>query len=152
MPEQRIDAQGVPAEHMNPVHSFETVGQLLRSLDVAQAHERIVELHVLQVVTVKLPSQPLVAVDVDLNLARGPTLELDVDEPQISNTCASPTARRVSDRSETWENVRGRTLRWVAGQGTLPRESPNSVYVIRAAPRRSEEHTIPKPRRPVRRT
>ena len=83
LPEQRIDAQGVPAEHMNPVDPLETIRQLLRPLDVAQAHERIVELHVLHAVTVKLPSQPLVAVDVNLNLAREPALELDVDESQV---------------------------------------------------------------------
>ena len=83
LPEQRIDAQGVPAEDMNPVHSLEAVGQFLRTLDVAQPQERIVELRVLDAVTIKLPSQPLVAVDVDLNLAREPALELDVDEPQI---------------------------------------------------------------------
>jgi hypothetical protein len=69
---------------MNPVDPLETVGQLLRPLDVAQPHERIVELHVLDVVTIELPSQPLVAVDVDLDLKREPTLELDVDEPQVS--------------------------------------------------------------------
>ena len=85
--------------HMNPVHSLETVGQFLRLLDVAQTHERVVELHVLDVVTIELPSQPLVVVDVDLNLAREPALELDVDEPQISNTCASPIECTVSDRS-----------------------------------------------------
>jgi hypothetical protein len=84
LPEQRIDSQGITAEHMNPVDSLETVGQLLRPLDVAQPHERIVELHVLDVVTIELPSQPLVAVDVDLDLKREPTLELDVDEPQVS--------------------------------------------------------------------
>ena len=83
LPEQRIDAQGIPAEHMNPVHSLETVSQPLRAPDVVQAHERIVELHVLHAVTVKLPSQSLVAVDVDLNLAREPALELDVNESKI---------------------------------------------------------------------
>ena len=83
LPKQTIDAQGVPAEHMNPVHSLETVGQFLRSLDVAQPQERIVELRVLDVVTIELPSQPLVAVDVDLNLAREPALELDVNESKI---------------------------------------------------------------------
>ena len=84
LPEQRIDSQGITAERMNPVDPLETVGQLLRSLDVAQPHERIVELHVLEVVAIELPSQPLVAVDVDLDLKREPTLELDVDEPQVS--------------------------------------------------------------------
>jgi hypothetical protein len=84
LPEQRIDSQGIAAEHMNPVDPLETAGQLLRSLDVAQPHERIVELHVLEVVAIELPSQPLVAVDVARDLKRGPTLELDVDEPQVS--------------------------------------------------------------------
>ena len=78
----------MPAEHMNPVDLLETIRQLLRPLGVVQPHERVVELHVLDAVTIKLPSQPLVAVDVDLNLAGEPTLELDVDEPQISNTLA----------------------------------------------------------------
>jgi hypothetical protein len=32
-------------------------------------------------VTIELPGQPLVAVDVDLDLKRKTTLELDVDEP-----------------------------------------------------------------------
>ena len=68
---QRIDAQGIPAEHMNPVHSLETVSQLLRALDVAQAHESVVELRVLDVVTIELPIQPLVAVDVDLESGTG---------------------------------------------------------------------------------
>ena len=84
LPKQRIDAQGIPAEHVNPVDPLETVGQLLRPLDVAQPHERIVEFRVLDVVTIELPSQPLVPVDVDLDLKREPTLELDVDEPQVS--------------------------------------------------------------------
>jgi hypothetical protein len=39
LPEQRIDSQGMTAEHMNPVDPLETAGQLLRSLDVAQPHE-----------------------------------------------------------------------------------------------------------------
>jgi hypothetical protein len=69
---------------MNPVDSLETVGRLLISLDVAQTHERMVELDVLDVVTIKLLSQPLVAVDVDLNPTREPTLEPDADEPQVS--------------------------------------------------------------------
>ena len=55
---------------MNPVDPLETVGQLLRPLDIAQPHEGIAELHVLDVVTIELPSQPLVAVDVDLDLER----------------------------------------------------------------------------------
>ena len=68
---------------MNPIHSLETVGQFLRSLEIAQAHERVVEFHVLEMVAIELPSQPLVAVDVDLDLAREPALELDVDKPQV---------------------------------------------------------------------
>jgi hypothetical protein len=60
------------------------VGDLLRALTVAQAHECVVDLEVLDPAPVELARQPLVTVEIDLHLEGEPGLQLEVDEPQLA--------------------------------------------------------------------
>src|SRR5206468_198542 len=82
--EQWIGPPGIAPEHPNPVDARELIGDLLRALDIAQAHEGVVELEVLDSASVEPPCQPLVTVEVDLHLEREPGLQLDVDESQLA--------------------------------------------------------------------
>ena len=82
---------------MNPVHSLETVGQLLRTLDVAQAHERIVELHVLHAVTVKLPTERTVSdrSETRENVRHGSTTDSTHTRPSVIQVALGDLPRQI---------------------------------------------------------
>jgi hypothetical protein len=53
--QEGIDLVGVAPEYLDPFHSFEIVGQLLRLFEVPEIHEGVVDFHVLDPVVGQLP-------------------------------------------------------------------------------------------------
>jgi hypothetical protein len=80
----RHDLPGVSVQQPRPVQVGEPIGQALRSRQVADADEDVVDLGVLDAAGRELARQPLVAVEVDLDLQREPGLHPNVQQTQIA--------------------------------------------------------------------
>lgn len=75
---------GVPVQDPRPVQVREAIGQALRTRQVADTDEDVVDLRVLDAAGRELAIQPLVAVEVDLDLQREPGLHPNVQQAEIT--------------------------------------------------------------------
>ena len=71
----RIDSLGVLGEDRRPIQIREAIRKPLRSGDVLDPQKDIVVLGVAQVIGRQFASEPLVPVEIDLDLQRKPALE-----------------------------------------------------------------------------
>ena len=73
--QQRVDPLGVLGEDRRPIQIHEAIGKPLRLGHVLDPDKDIVVLGVAQVIGREFASEPLVPVEIDLDLQRKPALE-----------------------------------------------------------------------------
>src|SRR5438034_526942 len=79
-----IDFLGVTVEQTRPVQRTKPVRELLRSRQVLDPKKRIFPLGIADSVLLQFPGEPLMSVDVNLNLQWKPRLQLDMHQSEIT--------------------------------------------------------------------
>jgi hypothetical protein len=80
--EDRVDLVGIGFEDLRPVERRKSIGERLSPIDVVDVGEDVVDPAVADVVGVELASEPLVAVDIDLDDHGKPGLDFDMDQTE----------------------------------------------------------------------
>jgi hypothetical protein len=80
----RHDLPGVSVQDLRPLQVGESIGQALCPWQVLDPGEDVIDFRVFDTAGGQLASEPLVPVEVDLDLQREPSLHANVDEAQIA--------------------------------------------------------------------
>jgi len=129
VPHLRIDPLGILVEDRGPIQARKAIGEGLRFGHVLDPEKDVVVLGIADVISRQLPSEPLVSIEIDLDLHGKPGLNTHMDETAVAihevevqvQTLAPGGLHEKPPSLESGRRTCGRARGWKRHTPTPPR-------------------------------